>query len=176
MDMPLRRGTILSHPWSVLYAEDVYRYARLTLGDETATYDVVQVVFIRAFHAWSGYRRDANARTWPLSIARNHTYDLFRKRRTERNYLDAHPPNTPAPDESKAVHARLAVEEALTDLKLDYRQVIVLRHIEGRSVAETGEVLGWNNAKVRTTTNRALTKLREILGGDETREKGRRGV
>ncbi|WDL95816.1 RNA polymerase sigma factor [Alicyclobacillus sp. ALC3] len=137
---------------------------------------MVQEVFLRAFRAWSTYRREANAKTFILRIARNHIYDVLRKRRTERNFLlSTHPPHV-SHDASSSVDTRLQVEEALSQLKVEYRQVIALRHVEGRSVPETAQILGWSDAKVRTTTNRALAKLRDILGGDEARDAGRQGV
>ena len=36
-----------------LYADDIYRYARLTLNDDSEAHDVVQEVFFRAFKALS---------------------------------------------------------------------------------------------------------------------------
>ncbi|MCF8564573.1 hypothetical protein LLE49_07420 [Alicyclobacillus tolerans] len=57
----------------------------------------------------------------------------------------------------------MEVEEALGQLKDTYRQVVILRHVENFSSAETAEILCWSETKVRTTAHRAITKLREIL-------------
>ncbi|CAM3814727.1 RNA polymerase sigma factor [Alicyclobacillus pomorum] len=148
-----------------LYSNDIYRYAKLTLGNSSDAYDVVQEVFLRAFRSWNNYRQDANAKTWLMSIARNHIVDLFRKKRTERHFLSLYEPQEVS-NESTSAEAILEVEEALSKLKETYRQVIVLRHIENLSMQETAHILGWSATKVRTTTHRAMTKLREILGSN----------
>lgn len=54
------------------YANDIYRYARLTLGDSSVAKDVVQEVFLRAFRSWEQFRSEANPRTWLMSITRNY--------------------------------------------------------------------------------------------------------
>lgn len=47
------------------------------------------------------------------------------------------------------------------------RQVVVLRYMEGFSQAETAEVLGWSQAKVRVTASRAMARVRELTEVDE---------
>jgi RNA polymerase sigma-70 factor, ECF subfamily len=145
-----------------LYADDIYRYARLTLGPSWDEYDVVQEVFLRAFRSWDEFRQDANGKTWLMRIARNYMFDLLRKKRTERNFLSTYEIPT-ARDDDALVETVVEVEHALSQLKDAYRQVIVLRHIENLSVQGTGDILGWSEAKVRTTTHRAMAKLRQLL-------------
>lgn len=154
-----------------LYADDIFRYAKITLGDTSQAYDVVQEVFLRAFRSWLHYRQDANAKTWLMSIARNCIYDVFRKKRTERNFLSSYDPPQPR-DEADVVEAILEIKQLLYAVKQEYRQVIFLRYIEDLSMRETATILGWSEAKVRTTTHRAMKKLREIWGGDAFNEIG----
>ncbi|WP_233095895.1 RNA polymerase sigma factor [Alicyclobacillus sp. SO9] len=44
------------------YANDIYRYARLTLRDDALAMDVVQEVFLRAFRSWGTFRGDVHAK------------------------------------------------------------------------------------------------------------------
>lgn len=152
------------HSLYELYSNDVYRYAWATLGNSSDAYDVVQEVFLRACRSANNYRRDSSARTWLMTIARNYIFDVLRKKRTERKYLD----NSEMPeivDTSTASPGMvLEIKEALLQLNDEYRHVIVLRHIENVSVSETAVILGWSEKKVHNTTHRALLKLREILG------------
>lgn len=146
-----------------LYSNDIYRYARLSLGHSSDAYDAVQEVFVRAFRTWSTYRRDANEKTWLMSIARNYIVDLYRKRRTEKKFLSTYdPPEEPVPSDSAEI--LVEVEEALSQLKQEYRQTIILRYIENLSMKDTAQCLGWSETKVTTTTHRAMTKLRKMLG------------
>lgn len=69
------------------YAVEIYRYARLTIGNSVDAHDVVQEVFFRAFKSWQEFRRDASERTWLMSIARNYIFDVLRSRRNDREFL-----------------------------------------------------------------------------------------
>lgn len=148
-----------------LYANDVFRYARLALGDQDEAKDVVQEVFFRAFRSWESFRRDSTAKTWLLSIARHYIVDLLRKRTRERKL---HSDEMPAMRSSTMpVETFMVLEESLLKLKSNYRQVFVLRHIEQLSIHETAQTLGWSEGKVRTTDSRAIHMLRELLIADD---------
>ena len=153
-----------------LYADDIYRYARLTLNDDSEAHDVVQEVFFRAFKALSSFRKDASEKTWLASIARNYIFDLLRKKKNTKQFLSSYTPPY-LTDEQQDITDVMAVEDAVSKLKKTYRQVFVLRHVEDLSIAETARALGWTEGKVRVTDMRALSKLREQL----SRGKGVRG-
>lgn len=146
-----------------LYSNDVYCYAKMTLGNSEDAYDVVQEVFLRALRSWGGYRGDANAKTWLMTIARNYMYDVFRKKHTERQHISRQEPPD-FEDSLPSMDTLLEVEEALSQLITDYRHVIVLRYMDNMSIEQTASVLGWSEKKVRNTAHRALKKLRDILG------------
>lgn len=153
------------HSLYQLYSNDIYRYARMMLGSSSDAYDIVQEVFLRAFRSWNSYRQDASAKTWLMSIARNYISDVHRKKRSESKYVSRQEPPEVS-DMATPIEVILEVEDALSQLKDTYRQVIILRHLENYSIEETANVLGWSATKVRTTSHRAMTKLREILGAN----------
>jgi RNA polymerase sigma-70 factor, ECF subfamily len=138
------------------YADDIYRYARLMLHDENDAHDVVQEVFYRAFKGWPTFRHDASESTWLTTIARHYIYDLIRKRQNARQFLSAYTPPYLV-DEQPDVENLIVIEKAVANLKENYRQVFVLRHVQGLSVAETAKILGWSHGKVRITDLRAST-------------------
>ena len=144
------------------YANDIYRYARLTLRDSTEAHDVVQEVFFRAFKSWHSFRHDASERTWLMSIARNYAFDLLRKRQSDREFVSNYTPPCLSDDQTR-VETAIVIEEALSGLKETYQQVFILRHVQGLSVSDVAKILGWSQGKVRITDLRALTKLRERL-------------
>ncbi|WP_231514889.1 RNA polymerase sigma factor [Oceanobacillus salinisoli] len=53
--------------------------------------------------------------------------------------------------------------KTLHRLKTSYRQVIILRKIEGFSIQETAQILKWSESKVKSTLFRALRTLEEQL-------------
>lgn len=145
-----------------LYADDIYRFARLSLGRHEDAKDAVQEVFLKAFRAYGSFRHDANSKTWLLSIAKHHLTDVIRRRQTERNYLASFE----LPEwrgEAVSVETLMVLEQSLLALKPNYRHAFVLRHVENFTVDEIAQLLGWSNAKVRTTLHRAIVKLRAML-------------
>jgi len=148
-----------------LYANDIYRYALITLGDSFEAYDVVQEVFLRAYRSWGSYRKAATPKTWLMSITRNYIFDIYRKKGTERKYMSQSNPHSLElqHDEALAMDDLLDVQEALRQLPEHHRQVIILRYIENLSMQETAEILGWSITKVRNTSHRSLLKLRATL-------------
>ncbi|WP_054970650.1 RNA polymerase sigma factor [Alicyclobacillus ferrooxydans] len=145
-----------------LYADEIYRYARYAAPKSADAKDIVQEVFLRAIRSWAGFRRDANPRTWLFQIARNYIYDLLRKKRIEHAFLEQHKPDMS--DVSVRLETMLELEEVVSQLSNDKRQVFTLRGIQDFSVQETAEILGWSQAKVKTTFHRAIQDLRQSLG------------
>lgn len=160
MESKLTQDDVISELYN-LYADSIYRYVFLTLGNTSDALDVVQEVFLRAFRSINTYKQNASAKTWLMSIARNYMTDLFRKKRTERNFLSSYtePPSTNNLD---SVLSTLELRELLANLKPSHRQVIILRYIDDLSLKETAKVLGWSVGKVRVTTYRTMKKLHEI--------------
>lgn len=155
-----------------LYANDVYRFSKLMLGDEEEAKDVTQEVFYRAFKGWGAFREEAKVKTWIMSIARNYTFDLLRKKRTQQKLLTQY--RLEHEENQKDYHEEMRlVEEAILKLKDSYRQVFLLRHVQNYSVQETAEILSWSASKVTTTDQRAIKKLQIIMEGDLLNEQRR---
>lgn len=143
-----------------LYASDVYRFARY-LAPEVDGKDIVQEVFLRAFRGWNN-QGILNPKAWLLQITRNYVFDLLRKKRVENKFKETHKPDLSRV--SVPLNTLIELEDAVLHLKLDYRQVFILRCVHDLPVEETAEILGWSEAKVKTTLHRALKELRGALG------------
>lgn len=143
------------------YADKIFRYARYSLPSDIDPRDVVQEVFLRAFRSWHEFQGDSEPKTWLFRIARNHIYDLLRKKRRQR----AHELNHETMEGSILMESIIELEDALTGLQPAYQQVLNLRWIQHMSVPEVAQVLGWSEVKVRITFHRAKKKLQELLQG-----------
>lgn len=141
------------------YKGDVYRYARLTLGNPSAAEDVVQEVFLRVLKSWDRYRRDASPKTWLWAIVRNCITDYARKHRRDRD----HQPFEEQFGGQTEFHTSVSfeAEQLLKVLSRDQREVVILRLVQDWSISETARILKWSESKVKTTLHRAVTKLRE---------------
>lgn len=154
---------------------------RLT-GSEANADDVVQETLLRAYRNIHRFDARSQVGTWLYRIAVNCSMDLMRKeaRRTARE--------TP---ESKVELASLAASEPLPDrlaasgevgelvgnvlgeLSVTERTAFVLRHFEGYTSVEIGQLLGMRSGATRNAVFRAVKKLRAALGPVlETQEKG----
>jgi len=163
---------------------DIYALLyRLTEDPEEAR-DLTQETFLQAFRHLASFRGDADLRTWLYRIAVNQARNRWRwwkRRRRDRTVsLDApvsEEIDSPlsaglAGDEGLDPERRALAREreqalhaALKSLSRPYREVIVLRDIEGLSYEEVATALDLNVGTVKSRLNRGRTELRRRLEG-----------
>ncbi|PZR52909.1 SigE family RNA polymerase sigma factor [Xylanimonas oleitrophica] len=148
----------------------LFRIAYLLCGDEHRAHDLVQLALERTYRAWGRVEHGdpfAYARR-VIATARVDTW-----RRTRREVL-AEPGTLPdgegagprTPDAGTALAERDRVVRALLALPVKQRRVVLLRYLLDRSEAETAEELGMALGSVKSTSARALARLRTLLVPD----------
>ncbi len=145
--------------------------------------DLVQETFLEAHRDFPRFEGNSEAELlgWLRRMLLNNLNNFARhyrgtdKRRLDREiFFDPHASehgDMPVPAHS-ATASRLAVadedsqalENAIQQLPVDYRQVITLRYLQDRSFEEIAEVMGRSNNAVRQLWVRAVTQLQEKLG------------
>jgi len=162
---------VLSH------LDDAYTLARYLLRDEHDAQDAVQDAALRAFRYFHRFR-DGDPRAWFLTIVRNCCYTWQRRHRHDRLAVPFEGHLASAVDESPAADAmaiarsdRAALERAMADLSLEFREVIVLREIEGMSYTQIAAVVGTPIGTVMSRLSRARRRLAIALG-DGAQEAG----
>ena len=93
---------------------------------------------------------------------------------TEVENLEEHPMAMAETNEMEKVAKKIQfdkVDEMLGQLKDEYREIIVLRHIEGMSIGEIAEIVDKKKGAVRVILYRALNALRELMGESKTDKK-----
>ena len=157
-----------------LHSDRIYQYIYFLVGKTELAEDLTQETFIKAFNQLKTFRQEASTLTWLMKIARNLAYDDYRRKKiisflpfTKEHELKE---TTYIPEKwletlEESKHLYIALQK----LKFDYREAIVLRKIEGVSIKETAQILGWNEAKVRNCTERGMKALKDILmeGGSQ---------
>ena len=163
---------------------DVYALLyRLTEDPEEAR-DLTQETFLQAFRHLANFRGDADLRTWLYRIAVNQARNRWRwwkRRRRDRTVsldapasegsdapLSAGLEQAGAPDPELQALARereRALHAALRTLSRPYREVIVLRDIEGLSYEEVASALDLNVGTVKSRLSRGRNELRRRLEG-----------
>jgi RNA polymerase sigma factor (sigma-70 family) len=158
------------------HADAAYNLARWLARDEHDAQDVVQESVLRAFRAF-GQFHGADARCWLLTIVRNTCYTLLRKRGAEPTSLasdDGAEFSSPDAD-PQLLLLRSAdnelVRAAIDALPADFREVIVLRELEGLAYKEVAQVTGLPIGTVMSRLSRARGRLHAALVqsmGEET--------
>jgi RNA polymerase sigma-70 factor (ECF subfamily) len=137
--------------------------------------EVVQESFTKAYFALGefGGGRDASFAAWLARIAFNTSYDELRrqKRRPEGALEDLTEEESsrlaerlrPGSDAEDAAVSRDLASKLLARLSPEDRLVLVLLDVEGLSVAEIAELMGWGGSKVKVRAHRARAHLRRVL-------------
>lgn len=149
-----------------------YTLARYLTRNDYEADDVVQDAFLRALKYFGGFRGEARSgsRGWLLAIVRNTAYTWQRHQRVDtlavefdetwhsEAIADEHPESLLSRSVS---HATLA--ERLDQLPPEFREVIVLRELEGLSYKEISAVAGVPIGTIMSRLSRARKRLSEAL-------------
>jgi RNA polymerase sigma factor (sigma-70 family) len=146
-----------------------YNLARwLTRSDHDAE-DVVQEAYLRAFRFFGGFR-GGDAKAWLLTIVRHTSYSAWRRVGEAGTTvpLDEDTPEVedgaPGPEDLLLQKASgQEVREALAALPVEFREVVVLRELEGLSYKEMAEVTQLPIGTVMSRLARARARLRRGL-------------
>lgn len=155
--------------WRNLFEEQydrVYRYAYLRTGNAADADDAASATFTEAVRGIGRYQhRGTPVAAWLFRIAHNETVDLLKRRSRRLTATLDHPDAAviAAPDDIAAADNRREVAEALGALKHAHRDVLMLRLVEGHSVADTARILGKTEGAIKVTQMRALQTVRKAL-------------
>lgn len=143
-----------------------YLFQRLN-GDAEEAEDLTADVFTRVYEKIDGFQpQGAPLSAWVFRIAHNRLIDAIRRRpRQTQVTLDDAPEITSGPVFG-GVEQQVALDQiksGLAHLTPEQRQVIVLRFLEGKSLAETAAIVGRNDDAVKKLQARGLAALRRRI-------------
>ena len=150
------------------YSPLLYRYAMRLLGDPDVAEECVAETFSRFLQALrGGGGPKQHLKAYLFRVAHNWITDYYRRHQPVES-LDTWPQpladEDPSPEEVADVRwQQERVRALLARLTPDQRQVIVLRFLEGWSLAEVAETLDKPVGAVKALQHRALAALRRLL-------------
>jgi RNA polymerase sigma factor (sigma-70 family) len=151
------------------HLDAAFNYARWLTKSDADAEDVVQDAAVRALRFFSSLRND-DARAWLLTIVRNTWYARFSKvgRADQHAVFDDMKDERPDEqlDPEALVIQRQAVERvqrAIEELPADFREVIVLRELDGLSYKEIAAVIGTPIGTVMSRLARGRERLLAVL-------------
>lgn len=157
------------------YEKKIYNYCYRMLNNFEEAKDLTQEIFVKVFKNIEKFRGESSFYTWLYRIAHNLAIDFIRKRSREnvvsndqviyedgpatRDFIDMNlnPEMLAADKERKEL-----VIYAINKLLPEYKEVIVLRDIQGLSVEETAKILKCAEGTVKSRLHRARFALKNI--------------
>jgi RNA polymerase sigma factor (sigma-70 family) len=163
------------------HLDAAYNLARWLVRNVHDAEDVVQEAYLRAFKFFGGYQ-GGDSRAWILKIVRNTSYSFLEKKRPADLGVEfdemIHPGDPRQPDAEtvmlQSVESRM-LREALEELPINFREILVLRELEGMSYKDIADVMGVPIGTVMSGLARGRTQLRECLMRARNQE-GQRGL
>jgi RNA polymerase sigma factor (sigma-70 family) len=155
--------TILPH------LDAAYNLARWLMRDENEAADAVQDACLRALRFLGGLRGD-DGRSWLLAIVRNACYSRLKRsviRETETEFDDeVHSPEMISTNPEVLLERSRESEtlrRALEELPEEFREVIVMRELEGMSYKQIAQVVGVPIGTIMSRLARARKRLQRTL-------------
>ena len=149
--------------------DQLYNFARWLAQDTTEAEDLVQETYAKALRGFSSFQPGTNFRAWMYRILRN----TFLSSRTglkatvalDEDADESLLPIEPATPESTLMEQanREIVQEALSEIPVPFREILLLCEVEEMSYQEISETLGIAIGTVMSRLFRARKALRTVL-------------
>ncbi len=154
------------------YEDRVFRFGMRMCRDRDDAKDVVQDTLLALTKGVADFRGASSLSTWLFTVARNFCIKKRRRKKyapadvasLSHDVVERVASGEPAPDEraeQRELHA--ALSDAIAALEPKYREVLLLRDVEGMSAAEVAEVLAISVDATKSRLHRARAQVREIL-------------
>lgn len=155
------------------YQDRLYNSLVRMLGSGPDARDVAQEAFVTAFEKLDTFRREAAFYSWLYRIAYNTAISRRRKRRatlsvdqlkeaTGSEPTDPNDSNDPSYDLHTSERQQL-VRDALNDLAPEFRDVLILKEMDGLRYDEIAEIIDIPIGTVRSRIHRARHEMKQKL-------------
>jgi RNA polymerase sigma-70 factor (ECF subfamily) len=175
-----RREEHAFHELVVRHQGTIYGLCLRMLGHPDEAEDVAQDVFVRSFQAIDSFRGDSSLGTWlyriAINLCKNRLKYLGRRRQGSGQTVEDVPEGellrsvagglsvgepAPRPDEALSGNqTESLIQRALADVDPDFRELLVLRDIDGLSYAEVMAITGLAEGTVKSRLHRARLALK----------------
>jgi RNA polymerase sigma-70 factor (ECF subfamily) len=151
-----------------LYVDDIYRFIYFKVGHREEAQDISSDVFLKAWDyiVLNKVDKSKNLKALLYKIARNTVVDYYRSKRDtspldslENTDLNDIKQDPQAITEIKHEYERIL--KLLNNIKEEYKEVIILKHINELSWDEISQALGKSKGSLRVLLHRATKALEE---------------
>ncbi len=146
-----------------------YNLARWLIHNDQDAEDLVQEAYLRAFRFIDGFQGQ-NSRTWLLKIVRNQFYSRLPQKQAQEMTTtfdeEIHEGVSEEYNPERLVLQSVSnqlLKQALSELPLEYREVIIMRELEGLSYKEIADLTDLPIGTVMSRLSRARKRLQRLL-------------
>ena len=140
------------------YQDKLFDYFYRMSRDRSLSNDLVQSVFERALKGRHTYKRSYPFVGWIFRIGKNILMDHYRSRKIITTEFDQYE----KPDDfQEPVLEPTDMERALSSIKPEFKEVLLLTRYEELKYREVAEIIGISETGVKTRVRRALKELKE---------------
>ena len=148
----------------VRYQKPVFNAALRLLRNPEDAKDVAQTTFLKAFGHLADYDPTFKFYSWIYRIAVNEALTFLGSRKSFEKISGEEPDGTPGPERQvEGEQLRQAIEDALMEIKVEMRSVIVLRHVLHLSYKDMSDMLKLPEKTVKSRLYEARQLLRDRL-------------
>lgn len=158
------------------HLDAAYNLARWLIHNDQDAEDIVQESFLRAYKFFEGFRGE-NSRAWLLTIVRNTCYTWQRQNRMKKMSTvfdeELHGSENEIPNPETVLLENVNAEmlkNALEKLPVEFREVLILRELEGFSYKEIADIVSVPLGTVMSRLARARKLLLQRLTGHGEKE------
>ena len=149
------------------YKMMVYNVAYRMLGDGDMAKDIAQESFIAAYGGLKTFKQDAKFSSWLYTIVLNKCRDHLRLAKENipiEDISDVRPGSGISPEQAAANRqSGDMLQQALDALPAEYREVLVLKHIEELDYQEIAAITGTSVSALKVRAHRGREMLRKAL-------------
>ncbi len=157
--------------------DKIYRFIYFKVGNTEEAQDLTSATFLKAWnHIKNNKVRKKTLRALIYKIARNTVIDFYRSKSaggqngaaidTLDRAINIADEKQDLIRETELASDMSLVEKRLTELKDEYREIIILRYTEELSIGEIAKILDKSKGNVRVLAYRALKALRDVMEPD----------
>lgn len=145
------------------YLPKVYNRVQALVPESDAE-DVTQEIFLSLVDSIGKFQGESAFATWFYRITMNRVADYYRKVSRRQKKESNREPTPRAFDPWKWMDSKLALKEALVNVSDKYREILLLKFLEGLSLDDIAERLGLTYGATRYRYRRAICVVRKRIG------------
>lgn len=146
------------------YKRHIFTFCVKMTGDRSLAEDAAHDTFLKMFHGAKTLTDPKSFRSWLFTIARNEVFHILRRDRRNGSvepdsvWTEGTPLTLTQEHEMKAI-----VKQCIDSLKVEYREVLLLREFEGQAYDEIAAITGNTESSVKSRLFKARKALAEKL-------------